>query len=222
MTLEKGSLRRTVVIVGTVQEVENALPCFVLVAGDTWLKNHTTGQDLSLVNTCRKITLHGRHRLAPSWIFKKADVPETRPSAEEREGQPPRFYDERMSTTVFWHHRQARSQWTAWSLFAWPGAEGVVTGDDRAWDGRKKARRGQLCDRITGLTESERLDHYIRTIRALVSFCKEQGLIRRRRSPLSCNQRLWIRRSGTAEAGAHSPILLNTQCIFCLENMDCH
>jgi hypothetical protein len=44
----KESLRRTIVIVGTVQEVENALPCFALVASDTWLKESCNWAGLSL------------------------------------------------------------------------------------------------------------------------------------------------------------------------------
>jgi len=81
-----------------------------------------------------------------------------------------------------------------------------------------------VCYRTTGLTDEEKLDHRIRTIRALVDFCKIQEAPRRRLPPSRRDKGLAAHR-GPDEVKAPKPpskpqSLLKTQCIFCLGDLN--
>jgi hypothetical protein len=81
-----------------------------------------------------------------------------------------------------------------------------------------------LCDRTIGLTDEATLDRRICTIQALVNFCKVQGARQRRRSPPSRDWGL-TRDCEPSEAEVPKPrpipqSCLNTQCIFCLGNLE--
>jgi hypothetical protein len=83
---------------------------------------------------------------------------------------------------------------------------------------------GPAWRKRTGLTDEATLDRRICAIRALVDFCKVQGARQRRRSPPSRDWGL-TRDCEPSEAEAPKPrpipqSCLNTQCIFCLGNLE--
>jgi hypothetical protein len=86
----------------------------------------------------------------------------------------------------------------------------------------RHAARSRMPSKQTDLTDKAKLDHRIRTIQALVDFCKVQEAPRRRRWPPS---RDWgfVGHCGPRDAEAPKPppnpqSSLNTQCIFYLGN----
>jgi hypothetical protein len=86
----------------------------------------------------------------------------------------------------------------------------------------RHAARSRMPSKQTDLTDKAKLDHRIRTIQALVDFCKVQETPRRRRWPPSRDWGL-VGHCGPRDAEAPKSLpnpqsSLNTQCIFYLGN----